>query len=125
PWKYRTTGLFPRGGTCQTITRSPSAVSSMTSCACGKPGRRGRRAKALGKILDCALRDVEQRDQRAVAEEGVEHEPLQTTHFLSYHGARNTGTATHTSASSMSVEFERTVRDRRFPLISQQNTQAA
>ena len=50
-------------------------------------GGGGRRAKALGKILNRALRDVEQRDEGAVAKECVKHEPLQSAHSVSYHGA--------------------------------------
>src|SRR5215471_12830075 len=43
-------------------------------------GGGGRRAKALGKILNRALRDVEQRHERAIAKKCVKHEPLQSAH---------------------------------------------
>src|SRR6266446_5695440 len=43
-------------------------------------GHGGRRAKALGKILHRALRDIEQRDDADIAEEREDHEPLQGVH---------------------------------------------
>jgi hypothetical protein len=45
-----------RGGTCQTITRSPSGVSSMTSSASGSPAAAGAVRKRSGKywIVRCA-----------------------------------------------------------------------
>jgi hypothetical protein len=42
--------------------------------------RGGRGAKALGKILQRALRDIEQHDEGAIAEQRKDHEPLQGVH---------------------------------------------
>ena len=46
-----TTGLSSRGGTCQTITFSPSAVSSTTSSACGSPAAAGAVRTVSGKYI--------------------------------------------------------------------------
>ena len=46
-----TTGVSPRGGTCQAITFSPSAVSSTTSCACGRPAAAGAVRTVSGKYI--------------------------------------------------------------------------
>src|SRR6516225_7170732 len=51
PWKYSTTGLSPRGGRCQTMTLSPSLVSSATSWASGKPAIAGGVCSRSGKYI--------------------------------------------------------------------------
>src|SRR6516164_5122356 len=51
PWKYSTTGFSRRGGTCQTITLSPSLVLSATSWASGRPAMAGGVCSRSGKYI--------------------------------------------------------------------------
>src|SRR5262249_41525252 len=48
---YSTTGFSPRGARCQTITLSPSFVSSATSWASGKPAIAGGVCSRSGKYI--------------------------------------------------------------------------
>ena len=71
--------LVAFGGTCQSSTRSPSAVST-TPFRLRQAGRGRRRPIAVGKILQRALRDVEQRDEPAVEHEREGQVPFQRSH---------------------------------------------